>query len=354
MEEKIKKVLEAAILAPSGENCQPWQIRLTGNKLELYNDPNKDTSIYNHNQMGSMVAHGAFLENLSIASKVMGLTLKIQIFPDQNDPDLVAIVEFTENNAHEDSLYQAILKRTTNRKFYKKVSLTPEQKKVLIDSGDEVGNGQVKLIENAELIKKISEPISLNEQLIFENPLLHNFFYNHVRWTKEEDDKFKDGFYIKTLELNPIQKLSLKLLKSWKWALRARKIRMSKQIAKDNAKNYGSASAIGVVIIPGNISNDYITAGRIMERVWLKVTSMRLSLQPMTGVLFFMQKILAKQDSDFSANEIILIKDAYKEIARSFDVSEDQTIAMLFRIGDGGEPSARSSRFDISQITKTN
>lgn len=351
MEEKIQKVIEAAILAPSGENCQPWQIKLDGNKIDLFNNPQKDTSLYNHNQKGSMVALGAFIENFMIASKVQGLNIQINMFPDPSNEDWIATINFSQTFPVNDPIYEAIFRRTTNRKAYKKVNLSEEQKFSIINSASEIGVGQVKLLVDKEKIKKLSHPISLNEQLIFENPFLHKFFYGHIRWTKEEDDKLKDGFYIKTLELKLPQKFALKILRSWKWAQRAKKIGITRQIAKDNAKNYMSASALGIVVIPGNSRRDYVNAGRIMERIWLKVTSIGLSLQPMTGVLFFMQKFLADESKEFSSQEIQLIKNAYEEISNGFGV-QDQTIAMLFRIGDGGEPSARSSRFQISEVIK--
>ncbi|HEX9503952.1 MAG TPA: hypothetical protein VF974_06605 [Patescibacteria group bacterium] len=351
MEEKIKKIIEAAILAPSGENCQPWQIKSDGNKIDLFNDPKKDISLYNHNQKGSMVALGAFIENFMIASKVQGLNTQVNMFPDPSNEDWIATIIFSQTSPVNDPIYEAIFRRTTNRKVYKKINLSEEQKSSIINSASEIGAGQVRLLVDIEKIKKLSHPISLNEQLIFENEFLHNFFYEHIRWTKEEDDKLKDGFYIKTLELKPPQKFALKLLRSWKWAQRAKKIGITKQIAKDNAKNYASASALGIVVIPGNSRGDYIAAGRVMERIWLKVTSMGLSLQPMTGVLFFMQKISADESKEFSSEEVQVIKKAYQEISNEFGV-QDQTIAMLFRIGDGGEPSARSSRFQISEVMK--
>jgi hypothetical protein len=352
MDEKIQKVLEAAILAPSGENCQPWLVRFGQNKIDLFNDPKKDESLYNHDQKGSMVASGAFIENLLIASKTLGLDAQINLFPDNSDEDFVASINFSSSAPAPDSLYEPIFKRTSNRKAYKRVYLSDELKSSIIDSAREIGTGQVLFIDDQAEIKKLSKPISLNEQLIFENPLLHEFFYNHVRWTEEEDEKYKNGFYIKTLELKPPQKFMMKLLRSWKWAEMAKKVGITKQIAKDNAKNYSTASGLGIVTVSSNSRKDYLLAGRIMERIWLKVTLAGLSLQPMTGVLFFIQRITAGETKEFKPEEIELIKKSYSEIANGFG-AEGQTIAMLFRIGDGGEPSARSPRFGLKEILKT-
>jgi len=47
MKEVIKKIIEAGIMAPSGENCQPWRFEVRGNKISIFNIPERDTSLYN-------------------------------------------------------------------------------------------------------------------------------------------------------------------------------------------------------------------------------------------------------------------------------------------------------------------
>ena len=42
MTEDIRKILEAAILAPSGENSQPWRFIVKNDEVILQNDPDSD------------------------------------------------------------------------------------------------------------------------------------------------------------------------------------------------------------------------------------------------------------------------------------------------------------------------
>ena len=65
----IKKILEAAVHAPSGENCQPWRFEIRGDEIGVFNLPKKDQSLYNEGQMASYVAHGALIENILIANR---------------------------------------------------------------------------------------------------------------------------------------------------------------------------------------------------------------------------------------------------------------------------------------------
>ena len=68
MDPRIKTVLEYAIMAPSGDNCQPWKFSVEEMHVKLFNDPDRDHSLYNLDQRASLVAHGAFLENLRLAA----------------------------------------------------------------------------------------------------------------------------------------------------------------------------------------------------------------------------------------------------------------------------------------------
>jgi len=77
----IKKILEAAVHAPSGENCQPWRFEISDDEIRVFNLPERDQSLYNHGQMASYVAHGALIGNIFVASPTFGYRARINLFP---------------------------------------------------------------------------------------------------------------------------------------------------------------------------------------------------------------------------------------------------------------------------------
>ena len=346
MKDDIVEILKTSVCAPSGENCQPWKFKVDKEKLTIFNVPERDLSLYNYKQRGSIIANGALIENIKISALEKGYEISTKLFPDIQNSDLIAEITFNRSNKPKDFLYKFITKRCSNRKAYNPIQLSSEQKKILVNSSKEIGDGEVKLITDKEDIKKLGYYLSISERLIFENKYLHDFFFDHIRWTKEDDDRLKNGFYYKTLELNDKQLKGMKFFKSWT-LLRFFNflIKASKIVARDNAIRYSASSAIGVIVVPTASEKDYINAGRILQQVWLKVTSMNLSMQPVTGILFFMHRIIDGEFDKFSEAQIKEIQDAHDYIKRVFGV-KDGSMAMLFRIGDGGEPSARSSRFE--------
>src|SRR6185436_19350212 len=118
MLEDFKKILNFAIYAPSGENCQPWEFSIKENKILIFNLPERDQSLYSWGQRSSFLAHGALIENIIIASKELGYQSIVNLFPDQQNKNFVASIELQKTNIDKDPLFSFIDKRCTNRKHY--------------------------------------------------------------------------------------------------------------------------------------------------------------------------------------------------------------------------------------------
>lgn len=345
MLEDIKKIIEIAVNAPSGENVQPWRFKINENKLSIFNIPNRDQSPYNFLQRGSYVSHGALIENITIVSSALGFNAEIALFPEKDNLDLVATISFTQSTPKEELLYPYILKRSTNRKPYKKELLTREQKEEILRSIGNIGEGRILLTDARDEIQTLSLVGSMNERLVLENKVLHSFLFSHINWTEKENEEKKTGFYIKTLELPLPAKTAFKLFSHWNILKKVHKLGISKSIWKQNGAVYASCSTIGIITINGNSNKDFVTAGRITQRMWLTVTKLGLSLQPMTGILFFMQRILAGNLEPFSLDQVGLIKESYENVRKIFKL-QNETVAMMFRIGYSDPPTAKALKLN--------
>lgn len=347
MKEDIKKILEIAVHSPSGENAQPWKFKIQDNKIYIFNIPERDVSLYNYKQRGSLVAHGALIENVVITSSAYGYEAEVSLLPDMENPNLVAVVSLSKSALSADLLCPYVVKRCTNRKPYKTKLLSEEQISELAGVAEK--GSEVLFVNDRKKIEALADAGSVNERVMFNNQFLHAFFFSHINWTEEEDKAKSLGFYIKTLELPLPAQIGLKVFKHWFLMKFLNKAGLSEAIGKGNAKVYTASSAMGAVVVEGDTPEDFIAAGRAMQKVWLKATKMNLSVQPLTGVLFFMQRITAGEKKEFSQHHIDLIKDAFEKIYETFAV-KDRVIAMMFRIGYGGEPTARAHKLP-PQIT---
>jgi len=343
MLEIIKKILDIAVHAPSGENLQPWKFAIKDSVLDVFNIPERDQSPYNTNQFASFVAIGTLIENIAIASTHFKLRATIQLFPDSNLDDLVARVIFSSNSGSVDNLFEFIPKRATNRKKYDGKLLNTEIKDDLTNAAPEVSTGKIKFVDNRSDLKLLSKALSLNEQLVFEVRELHDFFFSHMRWNEDDESEYKNGLYLKTLELKPFQIAAFHFFKHWFILNAFNKLGFSKVVAKDNENTYLTSSAIGAIFVRDQSAKGWVNAGRILQRVWLKAVQLGLSIQPSTGVTFFKPRIDCGEAKEFTERQIFKILKAYDTIMKVFGLT-GQFIIVPFRIGYGGEPSARSSR----------
>ncbi|NTU42296.1 MAG: nitroreductase [Nitrospirales bacterium] len=347
----IRRILESAILAPSGDNCQPWEFFVEGDHVNILNVPARDTSLFNFRQRASLIAHGALIENMVIASSALGFETTLKTFPDRAKENFVASVELQRSEAKDEPLFLSIARRETNRKVYKNIPLTEEQRKALLSKAIGLPSVELRLLENPDGKKIIAKASGINDRLVFENPLLHRFLFEQLRWTEEEAKKTGDGLYVRTLELSAPEAVGFKLLRNHSLVQALNLFGLSEVVAKKARDLSLSSSAVGAVFIDGQRDENFLTAGRLVQRAWLETTRLGLSFHPMTGIAFLIQRVLAGETKDLSSDNINRIRKAHEMILSVFG-TESGTPAMLFRIGHSDPPAARSLRLPLERVAK--
>lgn len=347
--EAVIKILERSINAPSGDNSQPWRFEVKGSVVYLYSIPERDVSMYNYKQRGSLVAHGALLENISIVSSRFGYQAKIDLFPKNEGENCTASITFEKSESVVNSLGEFIKDRSTNRRLYKKEPLSSQQRNEILFTAEEVGGVNIVLVEDGDKKELLGKVASLNEKLILENQYIHDILFSTLIWTEEEEKKKKMGMYAHTLELKPPQMAVFKLLKSWPFAKFMTKLGFPKVLQKESSNLYASCSAIGAILIKDSSKENFIATGRALERIWLKAIKNGLSLQPITAIPYLYQKVSEGNMENLSQQHADLIKEAYKKMEQIFN-SEGKLISMVFRIGDGGKPNFYSSKLPVEIV----
>jgi hypothetical protein len=350
MQEKIKSLLRLAITAPSGDNCQPWRFSVNDSRIDLYNDPDVDTSYYNYLQRASHVSHGAVLENIAIAAPTLGLKPVFHLFPEADNQNYIAKIILEEVLPSESLLSPFIEHRTTNRKRYAGGLLSDSQIVDLAPAAKDLSKVSTFLTNSRSEIDTLSDVLSLSDRLVFETRPLHDFLFEHIRWSDEEATRYRDGLDIKTLELNAMDTLGFKLLKSWSFTRFACKFGAAKAISANARKLANSASAVGLILGQGSPDRDsYLEGGRLMQRLWLQATRMGYGFHPMTGLSFLMQRVVEQQTDEMTKKHICLIQEARQTIATVSRVTDPFLIG-LYRVGTAASPSARSLRKELSEL----
>lgn len=353
MKEQILKALELAVTAPSGDNCQPWKMKLMPPQVFLYNRPEKDTSLYNFEQKASYIAHGALLENLAIASPAFGLKAAIKLFPDEKQPELVAQVSFEQgSDLSAGALFSHLRMRCTNRRLFNASTLKTEERQVLLNSADEIAGAKVYLSRDDGEKTALAQLICQNDRLVFENPNLHRFLFDHIRFSPEEAAACGDGMDLRSFELPAMDRMAFGLLKNWKAVQVVNAFGfLSKKVTKQAEKQCLSAAALGLVTIRGDRNADFVNAGRAMERVWLEATRLGLQLHPLAGLACLIYRVGRGATAEFDAKHLATLRDIETDLRKIFGCGSE-TFAMLFRVGQGAAPSAPSLRKPLSEVVE--
>ncbi len=342
-----------AITAPSGENCQPWKFFVSGNEIKIFNLPEKDLSLYNFNQFGSYISHGAVIENIVISAKEYGYSSDVSVFPSSQNSNHVSTIRLSkQEEIGRDPLFSYIERRASNRNPYEGRLLSKDSEHKLIQAAGEIEGIGLKLITEKEKKARLGKYLSVSDRLLFENRKLHDFLFSHIIWDEKESQKKKSGFYVKELALPaPIERI-FKLLRSWDKVKIFNKFGFSRVAAKGNVKLYSKVGALGAILSENSKPQNYILAGRATQRVWLEATRLGLSIQPVTGIIFFIQRLLGGDRENFSEEQAKMVRNAFNGIVGEFNPG-NKNIAMLFRIGYSKKEAFKSLRLP-PQITFEN
>jgi hypothetical protein len=338
----IESIIQDGMKAPSGENCQPWKFVVEDTVLYIYNIPEADLSLYNTMQRGSYVAHGALIENITLSAKKYGYDTHIQLFPNSNDSNCVATISFEVSEKEVDILYEAIHARSTNRKDFFNEKLSVTEKELLTSVVPDMV-----IIDDDSSMKAVGQALAVHEKVLFENKAMHDFFYDHIFWNKEDENR-AGGFFIDTLEFLPHQLQAVKLFKHW-FLLRIGNalLKVSTMISKENGEKYAAGGAFGMILLEGTTNADYVALGRKMERLWLTATKHGIAMHPCNGTLYLMSRLTLYGEGEFSKAHVKLITEAYKTIVAASG-NQKRQIGFIFRMGKAEKPTATATRLPPS------
>lgn len=337
----IEKIIKAGSLAPSGSNSQPWKFFVKDGVITVYALYENDHPVLNYRNRGTLLAQGALLENIDTAAAALGYTAHVRLFP-KGGENPVSEITFTEATPTKHALADAIAKRAINRKPYKKKPLSTDLREQFMEQGDGV---DVKLVDDKKAIATMAEAASVSERVMFEDQGLHKLLIEEIVWTEEDERVKKSGLFLKTMELSAPQRAVLKMVKAWPATKLANKLGFSKMIARGNAAIYRSTALMGVILVT-DTDKSFIEAGRVMERLWLRATAAGLGFHIMTGVGFFWQRMFLGDGGGFSPKHRTLVQESYDIMKKTVGSNDKKMPVVVFRIGYGGEPTARSSKKD--------
>ena len=353
-QEELSKVVESANLAPSGGNIQPW-VWIFDRKgvLHLFHDQDRSRSLLDFLGTGSLIAFGAALENLRLASAKRGIEIEIIDQIIDFEDDCIASIRFISKSKDPlkvpfGELSEGIGIRCTNRKNEKKQYLTPDQVSEFVTIATKSGL-ELEMLEQESDLEKLSEILGgMDRMRLFHEQGLKDFIHE-VRWTDQEAKESKDGIDIATLELSGVERAAMGLLKDPQTVSFFRKFLMGFGLTKISKQTLTSSSAVFLMSGKGSNPKSYLRAGQAIQRIWINANLKSLSFQPVTASLFIFNKIRRDKNHGFTLEEERIIKELKASFNTLFNKDQKMEEIFMFRLNTAGEPSMRSYRRDVSE-----
>lgn len=350
----IADILELARWAPSGDNIQPWRFEIIDDRhFIVYAFDTRDHCVYDLDGHPSQIALGALLETLTIAASAHGLSATFSRRYDVPDTHPEYRVELTpDNQLSTDPLLPFVKQRSVQRRPMRTTPLTPSQKQALQDAVGEAYT--VRWFEGGAQRWRLARLIFDNAKLRLTMPEAYAVHRDIIAWqARFSEDRVPDqalGLDAMTLRLMRWVMVSwqrVKFFNTWLAGHLTPRIEMELLPGLFCAAHF----AIQADRAPETL-DDYVAAGRAVQRFWLTATSLGLQLQPEMTPLIFSRYV--REGIQFSrmpgATETAAkLGERLAGILRGVPASQ---VAFLGRIGNGKAPTSRSLRLPVERLTR--
>jgi hypothetical protein len=262
---KLKHFLQYAILAPSSHNTQPWLFKLVGDDtIEVYADQSRWLKLADADKRELFISVGCALENLLIAAEHYGYAALVDYFPKATNEDFVAAVHFHKRVEREMSseLFAAITARSTNHNEFEPTLISPEDKRRLENSCREEGIGLF-LTSDLNIKRKVEELVIHADALQFADP---EFRAELGHWIGE--GVFGASFLIAKISQFAVTHINL-----------------GSSNAQKDSHALRSSPVLGIICSERDGRQTQVQVGQVFERIYLKATSLGLSLQPISQIV---------------------------------------------------------------------
>jgi len=351
----IEQILDLARWAPSGDNTQPWRFQIVDDHhMIVHGFDTRDHCVYDLDGHPSQISIGALLETISIAATGHGFLTQVQRRLEAPGTNPVFDITFCSYaDIKPDPLIPYIPYRSVQRRAMGSRSLTAREKSALEASVGE--NYRILWLEGFGQRYRIAMLMFKNAKLRLIMPEAYETHRAIIQWNARfSEDRVPDqalGVDFMTARLMHWVMQSWRRVKFFNTFLAGT---WAPRIQMDLIP--GIACAAHFVILanqqPRGI-DDFVSAGRAMQRFWLTATKIGLQLQPEMTPLIFAR--YARNDIIFSREK--RLTEQAKHISQKMECligSEASKYAVFMgRVGAGSSPSARSVRLSLSRLKFT-
>lgn len=187
----FEQLVRAAVLAPSGDNLQPWRFSANpaDHRIYVYLDESRDQSPMNCGQRMSRIAIGAAIENMVAVAEHNGLKSTVEY----DDPPAVATVRIAGDPAAPLQLHPSVRARVTNRRFYDGRTVPSERRARIAQQVQALPSVSVYWIYERERLERLAQLIGRADATMFRDASIRKAFRENIRFEAGFAGEVADG-----------------------------------------------------------------------------------------------------------------------------------------------------------------
>lgn len=345
----VEQVLDYARWAPSGDNAQCWRFELISDtSFIIHATDTRDSVVYDLDGHSSHLAHGILLETIAIAASKFGLEANIEadLTDDQN---IKFSIQLSKNTIMTESpLVPFIKMRAVQRRSMGTKKLTKQEKHELEQSLPD--NFHVQWFESSAEKLAIAKLNFCNAKTRLTMKEAFSVHKEIIEWHAQfSETKIPE----KALGVDWITaRLMQWMFKDWNRIEFANKYLAGTILPRIQLDFIPSLKSSAHFALQSNkkitTTQEYIEAGRALQRFWLTTTKLGLGFQPEQTPVIFARYL----NEEIKFTEDLAVVDNAKKGRSMFNNivrNADNTI-FLARVGRSERPKSRSTRLPLDKL----
>ncbi|MGK5079352.1 molybdopterin biosynthesis protein MoeY [Janthinobacterium sp. HLX7-2] len=348
----LENILEQARWAPSGDNTQPWRFEiLAARHVVVHGFDTRAHSVYDLDGHPSQLSLGALLESMALAASCHGLRMEARRRTAMPDSLPTFDVHFVDNPGMQpDPLAAFLAQRSVQRRRLSTRRLRASEKAALAASLP--AGYQVEWFEGWRARLACARLMFDNARLRLTMPEAHRVHRDVIEWgARFSEDRMPD----QALGVDPMTaRLMRWVMHSWRrvdffntWLAGTLAPRLQMDLLP------GICCAAHFVLLadaPPRHLDDYVAAGRAMQRFWLTATQLGLQLQPELTPLIFARYVRERRAFSRTDGLQELAQELAAQCQAVLGAAAAGRAVFLGRIGAGPPALARSLRRPLQDL----
>lgn len=345
----LLKLIDAAVLAPSGDNTQPWSFVVEPGepRIEIHLDETRDRSPMNAGQRMARIAIGAAIENICRTAEQNGYQSETE-----NRSTALATVRLTGLPAADVDIDtpQVVRHRVTNRRMYDGKTVPAKIISSLNTATAPTAGVQTHWIVEPDCLHALARVIGQADGRMFMEPTMRSAFLSQVRFDLPASTPVESGLPVGSLELSASDRIAMQLMPRLPlWLLRAMPLRRT--FARHAEKLVRSAAGICVVTADDNSPGTDLLVGQAAQRAWLALTEQGLAAQPMMSLPVLENAVEHGSTALIDAIDRSAVQALSRQFHELLAEVGGARPAFLLRFGTAPPPTARTGRMRADSVT---